>query len=677
MSEIDKKAMQILRLYDNIDANSDRASWIEQSEKAFNFFLGKQLTEEELKELKDKKMPSFIVNKTTPQIELMQYFLTSRNPRWQAVGFDETDSAQSEIHAKLAQYIWKINRGQTIFAQTVRDSLSKGVGYIKIGVDPDLDDGMGEVSVESEDPWNVAVDPHSRDPFFSDASWIMIAKDMTIEKAMYEFPEINKDEFLTIGMNNRDLPMNNYQGDFPVHGREVSDSYDSESYMNEFIKYFEFYEKRKVPYVNVFLKIEGEIKNFVITEKEFNKIIREEKKAGTSKFAESIVDEIRFNKKKVFKTECIGTKIIAKEIQMPGEYYPIIPLCYRHTGTPFPSSVAMDLVGKQEEVNKSHQIMIHHANLSSVPRWLAESGQITDIEEFQSNSSVPGKVLEYNPNTEGKPPTNVQPSPLNNAFYTISEKGVRDMEYISGMSSYTMGQGDRSGRETYRGMLAQDDFGTRRVRGFANNSVNEFLGIVGVVIDDFARELYQTEKIFHVANPDDPELIERKVINPVTEEGIANFKNKKKTRYNIVFIGGSTLLVNRWAELEEMIDLYEKGIVGKTDVLMKTDLGNKKAIMERMDEINQAMGQIQQLQEEVEKLAKNNEVLERQLVNARISSKVSDANIDLNAEKQSFVAKLREILSVAGNDAERKKIEIEKLISELEQEKTAATKQKQ
>ena len=667
--KISKKAQQIKRLYDNVKT-SQRQKWVESSERAYNFFLGNQLTKEEKQTLQEKKMPTFIVNKITPQIELMMYFLTARNPRWQAVGVDETDSEQAEIHAKMAQYVWSISKGQTILAQIVRDALSKSLGYVKIGVDPDMDDGMGEVVVESEDPWNVIVDPHSRDPFFRDAAYIMIAKDMTVERALIEFPQFSKQELQKMADNDRDYMQHNWDSPVPNHSFDVEDSYNVEGEHNEFIKYYELYERKRVPYVNAFIRIENDVENYTIPEKEWKQIMKMEEELPEEErvITNNIIEVVDFSKRKIFRTEALGMRIIEQDFQMPGENYPIIPLPYRHTGNPYPMSVAMDLVGKQEEVNKAHQIMIHHANLSSVPRWLAEEGQITDIKSFERKSSTPGSVLTFNPSVDGSAPQPVQPLPLNSAFYQIAKDGAQDMEYISGMSHYMMGQGDRSGREPYRGLLAQDDFGTRRVRGFATNVLNEFMSLVGVTIDDFAKELYHAEKVFHVAHPDDPELIERHVVNPITEEGIEKFFSEKSTRYNIMFVGGSTLLVNRWAELEQMLELYQQGIVDKTSVLMKTDIGNKKAIMQKMDEIIQLQGALEQAQEMIDKLQKNNEILERQIVNTRISAKVSDANVDINSEKEAFIMKLRQILQDAQGSAERKRIEIEKLIAEMENE---------
>ena len=670
--EISKKAQEIKRLYNNVKT-SQRQKWQESSEIAYNFAIGNQLTHAEKTALEEKKMPTFIINKMTPQLELMKYFLTSRNPRWQAVGVDETDSPQAEIHAKMAQYVWQISHGQTVFSNVVSDALMKSVGWLKVGIDPDLDDGMGEVIVESEDPWNVIVDPHSRDPFFRDASYMMIFKDMTIEKAAIEFPQFTKEELMRMADHDRDLNLHDWDSPVPSHSFAVEDSYNREGEHNNFIKYYELYERKRVPYVSVYARIENEVQKFVMPKKSWDEIVKTEEEMPEEKrpITPHVIDVIDFFKKKVFRTECLGYKITEGDIEMPGESYPLIPLCYRHLGNPYPMSCAMDLVGKQEEINKSHQIMIHHANLSSVPRWLSEEGQISNVDIFEKQSSTPGAVLTFNPGSDGSAPQAIQPLALNNAFYQITRDGVHDMEYISGMSHYMMGQGERSGREPYRGLLAQDDFGTRRVRGFATNVLNEFMSIVGRTIDDFAKILYQTEKIINVAHPDDPELIERHVVNPISEGDIAKFHSEKSTRYNIMFVGGSTLLVNRWAELEEMLNLYEKGIVDRIAVLMKTDLGNKKGIMQRIDDIEQLSGQLQSVTEQLEKMSKNNEILERQVVNARIAAKVSDANVDINAEKDKFIMRLREILMNAEGDADRKRIEIERLISELENQKLA------
>jgi len=658
------KADRIKNLYERLK-NSQRQNWLYSSQKAFSFFLGNQMTIEEYNALKEKKMPTFIVNKMTPQIELMMFFLTAKTPRWQAVGIDGTDGELASLHATMAQYVWKESKGQSKLSQCVRDSLTKGMGYFHIGIDPDRDEGLGEVTVETIEPWDVYVDPHSRDPFFSDASFLMISRFKTKEQLMLDFPELTEVDILKItGEYDRDKMLFNFVSPTPVHSYDIDDGISKDGEAVEFFRYYEYYEKRKVAYVRVMYKLEGEIQHSKMPLKDWKKI----KDAIPE---ESIIDVIQYYKVKVFRSHLIGDLLIEDDVEMPGDNYPVIPLCYRHVGNPYPMSAAMDLVGKQEEVNKSHQIMIHHANLSSVPRWLAEKGTITNGEEFAKQSSTPGAVLEYNPDSVGRPPTAVQPLPLNNAFYTIAKEGVADMEYISGMNAYMQGQGDMSGREPYRGLLARDDFGTRRIRGFATNILNEFLTLTGKIIDDYATYLYRTEKVISIATPEDPESVQLFTLNQITEEGIAKFYDEQQTRYNIQFVGGSTLLINRWAELEEYMELYKMGIIDKETVLYKTDLPNKKAIVEKIGSLQQLQGQIQQLTESLEKAEKESEILERQLVSTRITQKVYEAAIDIEGEKARFIAELSTLLKQGKMDGEGMKAKVEEFLTkqDLENEK--------
>ena len=45
-----------------------------------------------------------------------------------------------------------------------------------VSVDPDADNGMGDVTLKNIEPFDVFVDPKSRDILFRDASFIMVRK---------------------------------------------------------------------------------------------------------------------------------------------------------------------------------------------------------------------------------------------------------------------------------------------------------------------------------------------------------------------------------------------------------------------------------------------------------------------------------------------------------------------
>ena len=138
-------------------------------------------------------------------------------------------------------------------------------------------------------------------------------------------------------------------------------------------------------------------------------------------------------------------------------------------------SACIPLIGKQQEINKAHQIMLHNANLASNLRWMYEEGSVPE-EEWEQYSSSPGALLKYRQGFT--PPTPVLPAPINNAFYTITQEGKADAEYISGVPSSMMGFTQEQS-ETYRGLLANDEFGTRRLKAWMGSIVEPCLEYLG------------------------------------------------------------------------------------------------------------------------------------------------------------------------------------------------------
>ena len=73
-----KKAHINKQLWDR--ANSiHRIKWQTVSQRGYDFYLNEQLTTEERQVLEESGMPSFIINRVTPVIEIMKYFITANN----------------------------------------------------------------------------------------------------------------------------------------------------------------------------------------------------------------------------------------------------------------------------------------------------------------------------------------------------------------------------------------------------------------------------------------------------------------------------------------------------------------------------------------------------------------------------------------------------------------------
>jgi len=297
-------------------------------------------------------------------------------------------------------------------------------------------------------------------------------------------------------------------------------------------------------------------------------------------------------------------------------------------------SAVSPLVGKQREINKSHQIMVHNASLGSSLRWMHEEGSI-DMDYWEKYSSSPGALLPIRPGAT--PPTAVPPAPLSNAFFTIVQEGKGDMEYLAGI--YAGMQGDTgSQHDTFRGMLAMDEYGTRRIKQWMQHSIEPALRQMGRLVMQFSQAVYSANKRFRIVQPSAlQEQRETEINIPLYNdmgEAIGKSMDYQNAKFDVTIVAGSTLPVNRWAYLEELKQLMQLGIVDDIAVLAETDLRNKEGIAKRKSLYSQLQGQIAQMEEAISDKEGTIETLSRQLVQAGIKSKVMQGEMELEKNKQ-------------------------------------------
>ena len=238
-------------------ANStDRSKWRSKSQKGYDFYLDEQLTMDEEKSLEESGMPSFTINRILPIVEIMKYFVTANSPRWKAVGATGDDTDIAQVHSDISDYCWNLSNGNSIYGQVILDSLVKGVGYFLVDVDQDADHGKGEVTFSRIDPYDVFVDPASRDFLFRDAAFIMIKKNLSKSQMKNLFPQhaakINKTSSsdYSSSFTQRDLESSKI-----IQPEDISTSLTPEGEDDQIIAYYENYSKIKVPFVNAFIRI--------------------------------------------------------------------------------------------------------------------------------------------------------------------------------------------------------------------------------------------------------------------------------------------------------------------------------------------------------------------------------------------------------------------------------------
>ena len=387
------------------------------------------------------------------------------------------------------------------------------------------------------------------------------------------------------------------------------------------------------------------LENKVLSEKAYQILLKDE---VASKF---ITNAVKFFKKAVKLTCIVGDQFI-KERDLPSEHYPIIPFTYKWTGTPFPLSAVSPLVGKQKEINKAHQLMVHNASLGSSLRWMYEEGSI-DTDYWENYSASPGALLPVNNGYQA--PSPVQPMPLSNSFSNIVENGKREMEYLAGIYSQAMGN-PTGGSETYRGMLALDEYGTRRVKQWMKSSIEPALVQCGKVVKDYSQAVYSAHKVFRLIQPNALQEDKQVEINvPMYNdmgEAIGKFMDYSSAKFDVRIIGGSTLPLNRWAYLSELKELLKLGVVDDIAVLAETDVKQKDKIAERKSLYAQMQSKISDLEKKVKDSEGIRQTLERQLVQSGVKAKVMQVENEVRKNAGDTIVKMKDTARKMNSDKE-------------------------
>ena len=260
-----------------------------------------------------------------------------------------------------------------------------------------------------------------------------------------------------------------------------------------------------------------------------------------------------------------------------------------------------------------------------------EEGSV-DTDYWERYSSAPGALL---PMRQGyNPPTPVQPFQLNNAFFSLTQTGKQDMEYLAGIFSSQMGDTGSTRDMPYKGMLAMDEYGTRRIKYWMKHCIEPALKQLGHVVKEYSQAVYTAHKTFRIVQPNAIQEDKQVEINvPMYNnmgQAIGKWKDYASARFDIKIVAGSTLPINRWAYLEELKQLMSLGVVDDVAVLAETDIKNKEQIVKRKSLYAQLKQQLAAKDEDIKNKTGTIETLERQLVQAGIKNKIMKGDVEVS-----------------------------------------------
>jgi len=652
--------------------SQSRETWATNAKEDKEFRLGRQWTAEQEETLIARGQSPVTVNRIHPAVESAKAMLTSNRPSFRVAPREDSDNKVAQVVSALLSYMIDISDGISVIRSAIDDYYVMGMGLIQVFQDPSLDMGKGEVIIRDLDPLDVYIDPNSRNKFFDDAENIIVSRMFTKAQALKMYPMYEK------AIHNASSDQNwneivtgqstdNYHAIFPEDVGQVNNQ--------EYIRGYERYSKIKVPKYRIFESFSG--KEDLLDEGDFSQYMNQpawivqgqqimtdphqvqqliqQFTAQTAQQMQQLgydhnaqmptppVEEVTFaqlaemGKIEIVEVEVsrvkmwviIGDTLLYERV-LPTEHYPIIPLMNIHTRTPYPTSDVRMVKGVQQYINKTRSLIIAHATTSTNTKILVPEGSV-DMAEFEQKWAQPGVAIPFDP-TDGAPMP-VQPTPLPNELYNNEQTAKNDIDHQMGLYELMMGNA-QAAPQTYKATISLDEFGQRKMKSKLAD-IEAGLTRVAQVAFPLMQQLYTQQKIFRVVQPNnsiDEYVLNKKLVDDKTGE-IEIINNIGVGKYDFVYVSGSTLPSNRYAELEFYMDAYSKGLIDRLEVLKKTEVFDMEGVLQRTDEVAQLQGALQQAQEQVKKLQGDMQSRDREAVNLRKRVEVEKFKADLDGVK--------------------------------------------
>tara|TARA_B100000424_G_scaffold64880_1_gene47684 strand:+ start:368 stop:2566 length:2199 start_codon:yes stop_codon:yes gene_type:complete len=657
---------------------SVRTKWARQATEDNEYRNGMQWTKEQVNELRKRAQEPLVVNVIYPAVEQAKAMLTANSPRFQSTGREGSDVKTGQTMSDLMSWIWEQSAGNTELKQAIDDYYVKGIGALLTYSDPNADYGKGEIFIKAIDPLDLYICPSSTDPFSRDASNIIISRlfsEMTLMEMYPEFKDIieranesqvaptvetinfgledqiiSKNEIQSYNMNNRDERqievIERYTKIRIPHYRIFDPNLNNERILSP--EDFELY-KLKIGYKvsnktrDRIITDDNEVKQYEDIEKEFgntfhlmqNPITQEQMMVRGEETPVGVKDSTTIIKKMTF-AELIETgDILVTEFEidrirqvvsaggelmfdaiLPIEDYPIVTMMNNHNRNPYPQSDVRMVKGLQAYINKIRSLIVAHASSSTNVKLLIPRGSMNRKQLEEEWGRAGTAVIEFDP--ELGQPIVAGPVPLPNELYKNEADAKADIERILGI--YALMQGDtRQMPQTYKGTLAIDEYGQRRIKS-KRDDIEGAVNQVAKCVLQYIQATYTVQKVIRLLQPNHKPkkvILNQPIYDEVSGEFLGKLNDVTVGKYDIVVVTGSTLPSNRYARFEYYMELYKAGIVDQVEVLKQTDVANVEDVLNRKGQMQQMMKRLQQQDKQIKDLRGDLQTAQRETIHAR------------------------------------------------------------
>ena len=675
MIKEDFRAKEIRELFDRW--SNAREDWDVAAREDIDFYLGNHFSDEEMDELASRNQSAVPIDRLYSAIEQFKAIITSKPPKFSAIGREDSDNKLANVWKVILEYIWDISDGDEQFKQAVHDYTVTGLGYFYTYIDKEADYGRGEIKFRHLNPFKVYVDPNARDRYFDDASGMMVSHVMSKMQLLDAYPQLGQpiedgDEKTLIDsidtVSEEDWPSNSNKRTMQSFTPDEIKDYDYEGTTEKF-RLIEHYSKVKVPYYRLLDKRSNKEK--IISKEQFDNFSKDTQFANS--IEKGLIDYVEVQQTRIRQTCCVG-QIVLYDLVLDTDMYPIVPVPNIWTNTPYPMSDVRKNKDFQRFLNKTVSLITSHAQASSGLKLLIPQGSVQDIEELERDWANPNATLEYDASF-GEPHF-PSPQPLSSSIMQLPQLIEKYIDLNMGIFEMMQGNAEAAPR-TYSATMMMEDFGQRRSKSKLRD-IEGALKRVGKVVYNLAKSHYNFQKTFRIAQPNNDInefTVNKRLYDDKTKEFQSIENEISVGQFDIRVIGNSTMPSNKWGEWEIYMQAYQSGLIDKVEALKKTDIFDKEGVLSRTDQIMQLQQALQGAQQQIKKVSGDLQTAHRESIQARKRTEVEKFKAELN--KDSSSRKAEDKLAI-GRLKDAVKLESEKLRlgsqAQLRQEKSQKEK---
>ena len=655
------------------DARSD---WDTQAREDIDFYLGNHFTDSEAQELAERNQMGLPIDRLYAAIEQFKAIITSKPPKFSAVGREDSDTRMANVWKTILEYVWDNSDGDEVFKQVIHDFSVAGLGYFYGYIDPEADYGRGDVKFTYVDPFRVVVDPNSRSKWFDDATGMQLSTILTRNQLLDAYPMLEEEdeegkslinEIEGIGVGDEDYPASQNRQEGTSFTPDITKDYDWGDKSDKF-RLIEDFRKVKMPFYRVMDLQSGQEK--VLDEKGLQMLL--ESPQTQEAFDKGLFDIVEVQQTRI-KVTCIVGQIILYEKVLDTNIFPLVPVPNIWTNTPYPMSDVRKNKGFQRFLNKVMSLITSHAQASSGLKLLIPQGSVQDIEDLERDWANPNATIEYDASF-GEPHF-PSPQPLAGSILQLPQMVEHYIDLNIGIFEMQQGNTEAAPR-TSSGTMMMEDFGQRRSKSKLRD-VEASLKRLGKLMYHLAKSHYGYQKTFRIVQPNNDiteYTVNKKLYDDKTKE-LQSIENELSDgNYDIRVIGNSTMPSNKWGEWNVYMEAYQAGLIDKVEALKKTEIFDKAGVLERTDMIAQLQQQLQSAQKEIKKLSGDLQTAHRESISSRKRVEVEKFKGAL--KEQEFDSKTKNKVSI-DKLSNAVKLEAEKLRLATEAEKKRSQTQRQ